>query len=53
MGSTDWLYSDDLRPLPTLREPLPWPDFPDVQLGIRLTAAEYATLMKRVEVDGK
>ena len=37
MITTDWLYSDYLRPLPTQREPLPRPD---VELGIRLTAAQ-------------
>ena len=37
MGSTEWIREDYLRPLPTQREPLPWPDFPDFHLGIRLT----------------
>ena len=50
MMTTDWLYSDYLRPLPTQREPLPWPDFPDFHLGIRLTAEEYAALLKRLGV---
>ena len=50
MMTTDWLYSDYLRPLPTEREPVPQPE---VELGIRLTAEEYAALLKRLEVDGK
>ena len=45
--TTDWLYSDYLRPLPTQRESLPEPE---VELGIRLTAEEYAALLKRLEV---
>ena len=48
MGSTDWIREDYPRPLPTQRELLPWPDFPDVHLGIRLTAEEYAALLKRL-----
>ena len=34
MGTTDWLYSDYQQPLPTQLEP--WPDFPDLHLGIPL-----------------
>ena len=62
MGSTDWIREDYLRPLPKHRPP--WPDFPDVHLGIPfggvlcrdvpkrelLTEAEYAALLKRIEV---
>ncbi len=54
MMTTHWLYSDYLRPLPTQREPLPCqPDFPDFDLGIRLTAEEYAALLKRLDVNSR
>ena len=40
--TTDWLYSDYLRPLPTQREP-----WPDVHLGIPFGGVLYRDVPKR------
>jgi len=49
MMTTDWLYSDYLRPLPPQRPSLPWPDFPGRSARHSIDAEEYAALLKRLE----